>query len=127
MFAPRGGLIAAGVTLLLVLGPAPIASGQRGGGTDITADLDGVRIKLADVAKWYCDDFEYPAIHCFSQPEDEQRAMSFMAAASTTPYVTVYEFTTYQGPYMHMSQDYSILGLIGWNDRISSLVIHNSP
>lgn len=128
MLAPKRALIIAGVALLLVIGPAPISAGQRGGnGTDMTADLDGLPIKLAEVGRWYCDDFDFPAIHCYSHAEDEQRAPGFLAAATSAPFVTVYEFTTYQGAYMHMSQDYSMLGLIGWNDRISSLVIHNSP
>jgi hypothetical protein len=126
MVAPKRALMIAGVTLLLVFGPAPISAGQRGPGTDMTADLDGVPIKLADVGKWYCHDFEYPAIHCFSQPQNLEQSQGFTAAATSTVYVTVYEFTTYQGAYMHMSQDYSLLGLIGWNDRISSLVVHNS-
>jgi hypothetical protein len=127
MLAPKRALVIAGVCLLLVLGTAPISANQRGTGTGMTADLDGVPIKLADVGKWYCHDFDYPAIHCFSRPQDMQQAPGFAAAATSTTYVTVYEFTTYQGAFMHMSQDYSILGLIGWNDRISSLVIHTSP
>jgi hypothetical protein len=116
-----------GVTLLLVLAASPASAGQRGAGPQMTADLDGVPIKLADVGKWYCHDFDFPVIHCFSHPEDVQKSQGFATAATSTVYVTVYEFTTYQGAFMHMSQDYSILGLIGWNDRISSLVIHTSP
>jgi hypothetical protein len=85
-----------------------------------------VPIRLADVGKWYCHDFDFPAIHCFSQPRDLEASPTFAAAATSTTYVTVYEFTTYQGAYMHLSQDYSMLVLIGWSDRISSLVVHNS-
>jgi hypothetical protein len=94
---------------------------------DLTADLDGKPIALADVGHWYCHDFDYPAIHCFSDPGDIERSTEFQgAAAAATAYVTVYEFTTYQGAFMHMSQDYTALTLIGWNDRISSFVVHNS-
>jgi hypothetical protein len=40
--------------------------------------------------------------------------------------LSVYEHSTYQGAYMHMSEDYSILSLIGWSDRISSFIAKNS-
>lgn len=125
---PKRAFTAASVTLALLVGIAP-ASAAVGSvrPAEMTADLDGAPIKLVDVGKWYCNDFDYPAIHCFSHPEALESDSSMTLAPTTTPYVTVYEFTTYQGAYMHMSQDYSILGLIGWNDRISSLVVHNSP
>lgn len=47
-------------------------------------------------------------------------------AAGTGVYATVYEYTTFQGSYMHMSQNYTCLACIGWNDRISSFVVLNS-
>lgn len=93
---------------------------------EITADLDGVPITLEEVGKWYCDDFNHPAIHCFSTPADlEARATMFLSVAAID-YVTVYELGSFAGSYMHMSQDYTALVTIGWNDRISSLKGRNS-
>ncbi|HEY4266886.1 MAG TPA: hypothetical protein VGM94_01720 [Galbitalea sp.] len=112
---------------LLVLAAAGPANGR---GVDkqptLTADLDGKPIALVEVGNWYCNDFDYPAIHCFSDPKAELQSSAAALAAPSGTYVTVYEFTTYQGAYMHMTQDYSILGLIGWSDRISSFQVTNS-
>lgn len=104
--------------------PRPIPPAEA----DLTADLDGKPIKLEDVGKWYCHDFNYPAIHCFSKASDLENQPTVRAAAATAgvEYATVYEFTFYQGAYMHMTEDYSMLSLLGWNDRISSFVVKNS-
>lgn len=127
-------IVAAAFILLLTVAatPAvartgvPISATAARSGEQLTADLDGKPIKLADVGKWYCHDFAYPVIHCFSNPNSLEASTKVALATADVTYVTVYEFTTYQGAYMHMSQDYSILALIGWNDRISSFVTENS-
>jgi hypothetical protein len=118
-------------TLLVMSLAAPVGALASAADTaikdELTADLDGKAIALAEVGRWYCNDFDYPAIHCSSDPGRlERRSGTALAAAAAVNYVTVYEFTTYQGAYMHMSQDYTALSLIGWNDRISSFVVHNS-
>jgi peptidase inhibitor family I36 len=41
-------------------------------------------------------------------------------------YVTIYDQAAYAGSFMQVSQDYSVLALIGWNDRISSFKGRNS-
>ncbi len=41
-------------------------------------------------------------------------------AAAALDYVEVFENPSYGGASMYMAQDYSVLSLIGWNDRISS-------
>ena len=117
---------AIGVLLVGLAGPAAGGVGSKPDG--LTATLDGKPMKLADVGKWYCQDFAYPAIQCFSDPSalETSTSSSLMAAATGVTYITVYEFTTYQGAYMHMSQDYSMLSLVGWNDRISSFSVKNN-
>lgn len=127
-----------GATSALLLSFAsPVAARVVGGQDRLTASLDGRPIKLADVGKWYCHDFAYPAIQCFSDPNqldgstsanrlDGSTSAAITAAAAGVTYITVYEFTTYQGAYMHMSEDYSMLSLLGWNDRISSFKVKNS-
>lgn len=92
----------------------------------MTADLDGAPIKLAQVADWYCDDFSYPAIHCFSTPDALEARTSQLLSVTAVDYVTVYEFSSFAGSYMHMSQDYTVLLTLGWSDRISSLKGRNS-
>jgi hypothetical protein len=99
------------------------------------ADLDGKPIALVEVGEHYCHDLDFPAIHCFTDPEalesvmgstDSFAARAMNAAAATGVYATIYEYPTFQGSYMHMSQNYTCLACIGWNDRISAYVVKNS-
>ncbi|MES2210036.1 MAG: hypothetical protein V4515_07605 [Chloroflexota bacterium] len=92
----------------------------------LSADLDGKPIQLVDVGNWYCDDFSYPAIHCFRDPKELEARATLILATTAIDYVTVYDQTTFAGSYMHMSEDYTVLALIGWNDRVSSLKGRNS-
>lgn len=113
------------------------ASGQDA----LSADLDGKPLALDQVGNWYCHDFDYPVIHCFSDSAQLQdssltaqtgiraRAAArgdFTTALAGVTYVTIYEYPTYQGAFMQMSEDYGLLSLIGWNDRISSFKVRNS-
>jgi hypothetical protein len=94
-----------------------------------SADLDGKPIALKDVGKWYCQDFEHPTIHCFTNPaalEADVSGALRVASATAVTYVVVYDYTLYQGGYMYMSDDYQALSVIGWNDRISSISVRNS-
>ena len=118
-----------GATSILFFSLAsPVTARVVGGQDGLAAYLDGRPIKLADVGKWYCHDFAYPVIQCFSDPTqvDGSTSAAMPIAAAGVTYITVYEFTTYQGAYMHMSEDYSMLSLLGWNDRISSFKVKNS-
>jgi hypothetical protein len=92
----------------------------------ISADLDGKPIDLTEVGRWYCDDFSYPAIHCFSNPDELEARATQILATTAIDYVTVYDQTGFAGSYMHMSEDYTVLAWVGWNDRISSLRGTNS-
>jgi hypothetical protein len=98
---------------------APVSA--RPASDSLRADLDGAPIKLSDVGNWYCHDFDYPSIHCFSSPGSLETSIRAALATTAVDFVTVYEFTGFAGSYMYMSQDYSVLATIGWNDRISSL------
>lgn len=136
-----GGLIAvvvAGVIGLALAGPVAARAPKE---VPLSADLDGKPIDLAEVGGWFCHDFDYPAIHCFSDPArlDEssiaaqtsrsKKALArgdVVAALAGVTYVTVFENTSYQGSFMNMSENYAVLSLIGWNDRISSFKVRNS-
>ena len=124
---------------------SPVSARTLGPIEEMSADLDGQPIDLVEVGQWYCHDFDFPLIHCYSDPSVLEEPVEgglasrsastkfdvapdgVTVAAATVTYVTVYEHSTYQGAYMHMSQDYSMLSVIGWNDRISSFVAKTSP
>lgn len=115
----------AGLFVLFIgLSPGIAAAGDKPP-DGLHADLDGKPLDLVNVGAYFCQDFDYPRIHCFSSPTALEASVSVTlnaaaSSATTVNYVIVYEFTSYQGAYMYMSQNYSLLGLIGWNDRISS-------
>lgn len=104
----------------------------------LTADLEGRAIALTDVSTFYCHDFAWPVIHCFSTPAALERAVAQVAterdpdaastveAVSALSYIRVFDWTWYAGAYIYLSQDYNDLSVIGWNDRISSYTGSNN-
>jgi hypothetical protein len=123
------------VLLGLLLGSTPgLAFGAGPGEEDakseaVWADLDGRPIDPGRVADFYCHDFDYPAIHCFRDPGLLELSIAPAVAAAQAAgadYVVVFDYTWFQGPYMYISQDYTVLLLIGWSDRISSFMARNS-
>jgi hypothetical protein len=112
--------------LVASLGLQPdAAAGASAGKAELRADLNGAPIQLSRVGNYYCHDFDAPLIHCFSDSKSLQSSVAPIVATSSVSYVVIFDFTSYAGSYMYMSQDYSILGLIGWNDRISSFIVMN--
>lgn len=119
----------------LVFGsPAAAASSSV---ADMRADLDGRPIKLVDVGNWFCHDFDFPQIHCFTSATRLEAAVSVMrssagdrttlaAAYGPNDYVTIYSEPSYGGSYAHLSTNYDQLWVIGWNDRISSFKVRNN-
>lgn len=102
----------------------------------LRADLDGRPIKAESASAYYCHDFEYPQIHCFSRPEALEasveglapglsRTSVFTAALGSSDYVTVYSGGSFSGTFAHLSQNYDALATIGWNDTISSYKARN--
>src|SRR5258707_15699592 len=88
---------------------------------DLKAYLDGKPIPLAEVGSWYCEDFAHPIIQCYSsskalEMEVAPTISAMSSATSSVTYVVIYDFTTFQGGYMYLSDDYPALGVIGWND-----------
>jgi hypothetical protein len=113
------------VAALALLSPRVAFAGGEGP-RQVTAYLDGSPIKLKEVANWYCDDFSYPAIQCFRDAQQLEDRLQVTLAATAVTYVTVYDYAWYAGPYMHMSENYTALVFMGWNDRISSFKGRNS-
>ena len=115
--------------LLLGIIPATIAGPLPGAAAadsaPLSAYLDGKPIALADVSKYYCDDFSYPVIQCsVSALVTSSRAL-VVSLLTSVDYVTVYDQAGFGGSYMNISQDYGWLATIGWNDRISSFRARN--
>lgn len=97
----------------------------------VRADLEGRPIKAAEISSYYCNDFDFPEIHCYTSAAELEAAgasaaPSMLAAFGPGDYVTIYSEPTYGGSYMHLSQNYDTLFWIGWNDRISSIKARNS-
>lgn len=95
------------------------------GDPELTATLDGKPIPVEDVGKYNCDDFAYPEIRCWSSRAVAEARTTIVTLLTDVDYVTIYDFTNFGGNYMNVSQDYSVLALIGWNDRISSFKARN--
>jgi hypothetical protein len=95
-------------------------------GSEVTASLDGKPIPLSDVSKYYCDDFAFPVIRCSVSPLVIQTRATLVALLSSVDYVTIFDQISYAGAFMNVSQDYTVLATIGWNDRISSFKARNS-
>jgi hypothetical protein len=123
---------------LMLLASATTSAALAGTPRDqLRADLDGRPIKLADVGRWFCHDFDYPQLHCYSSAGALEQALVDRSAASgggvtalaaygPNDYVTIYSEPSYAGSYAHLSANYDSLVLIGWNDRISSFKARNS-
>jgi len=92
----------------------------------LSASLDGKPIPLEDVGKYYCDDFAYPEIRCWSTRVLADSRALVVTLLTSIDYVTIYDGTNFGGAYMNVSQDYPVLSTIGWNDRVSSFKARNS-
>lgn len=98
----------------------------------IVADLGGRPIPAVDVGRYHCEDSDFPRIHCYTSAAELERAVASRLAAPTseglrapatvlaTNYVRVFADTGFQGASAYLSTPYDDLGVIGWNDRISS-------
>lgn len=129
----KSGGLAAVVALMAVW--AVNASATAADPMALAAELDGRPIALGDVSRYFCHDRAYPVIRCFgTSPErgrdegladattkptsDGDNPEAIMAAAY--PYVRWYLDANYGGPSFDATIAYSDLGLVGWNDKISS-------
>jgi hypothetical protein len=112
--------------LTIAAGTQPMSALAADPEPQLSATLDGRPIPLEDVGKYYCDDFAYPEIRCWStRILADTRALA-VTLLTSVDYVTVFDGTNFSGAFMNISQDYSLLSTIGWNDRISSFKARNS-
>ena len=120
-------LITAAAAVLLAMSP-----GTSAAASGVRAVLDGQPISLERAGELSCHDFAYPILTCFATSAELEAAAEQAAAGGgsasggtaflvTSGYVIVYEDGGYLGAAQAISQNYSYLGDIGWNDKISSL------
>jgi hypothetical protein len=125
------------VLIALILGALlpPAASATRG--SALRAELDGRSMALSAVGQYYCHDFDWPIILCYSSSASLEEAVTATVlrrvtsvtsteSATALNYVRLYDLSGYAGPYIYLSADYPQLSVIGWNDRASSYVAVNS-
>jgi len=122
---------AALVLLVTVLFVPPATATAAEAPSMVTADLAGRPIELGSVASLHCHDLDFPRIHCFETTTARDAAIAAAAGslnrlgATAVSYVVVYEHASYGGASLVVSQDYSSLTFIGWNDRTSSFKAQN--
>jgi len=118
------------VLALALIGSGPVAAGTPDDtGTQVEADLEGVPIPVASISKFHCNDFDFPAIHCFKTPEGLDASLSAelsLNLLSSSDYVQIFDQSLFGGASMILSQNYDALWTISWNDRISSFKGRNS-
>jgi hypothetical protein len=117
-----GAWLAAGLLVGLALA-VPVSSAEG-----LRATLDGKAISLKAAGSLSCHDLDYPVLTCFRTAVELEAALKAPARGSgitaltlDAGYVVVYEHGQFGGAAQALSQDYSYLGTIGWNDRVSSL------
>ena len=129
----RLALVAAVLLIAAAAGPAVAAPAAA---PDVSADkvvvdLEGKAITVSEIPTFYCHDRDFPKIHCYRSGAKADLAVREFgpvsaAAASATDYVIVYSSPSYAGSYFYVSQNYDVLAIIGWNDRIRSYRAQNS-
>ncbi len=114
-------LLGLAVALVVTLQGAPDARADS-----MSATLDGRPISMEEAETLSCHDFDYPVLTCFKESAVMERvaaarfaARAAMSAASSG-YVVAFENGSYVSPARTISQSYSYLGDIGFNDKISS-------
>ena len=120
----RVSLALAMLAMMAMAGVAPPPSRALAATTAVRADLDGKAIDPTRVGDYFCHDFDVPRIHCFRTAVALEGAVSPLSTSSVN-YVLIFENISYGGNFMFLSQDYSVLAWIGWNDRISSFKVQN--
>jgi hypothetical protein len=98
--------------------------------SDLRAQRGDKAIELSQVAQFHCHDGSYPVIECFDSAleRDVDLLVTINMSADgpipepppATAYVTWFDAINYGGSSFTASVSYSDLGILGWEDRISS-------
>jgi hypothetical protein len=118
------------LSVALIVSSSSITSATTPDG--VTAQYRGQEIALGEVASHHCHDLAYPVIQCFDSAAERDLDLIVESVVVTTsrllgpepepptPYVTWYAATNYGGSSFTASQSYADLGVLSWNDSISS-------
>jgi hypothetical protein len=97
----------------------------------VIASLDGRSVSLDIATQYHCHDFASPELRCFTSVEDHDLDFfggdgNSVSVLSSSGYVIAWSGNSYSGSSVTLTQNYSNLGTIGWNDRISSYKVYTS-
>jgi hypothetical protein len=119
-------IVCATTAAAMLLIPASTAGAGNG---DLRALHGGKQIALMQVAQFHCHDASFPVIECFDTALERDLDFAVtpsgvtseaVSNAPTASYVTWFDAINYGGSSFTASVSYSDLGVLGWNDRISS-------
>jgi hypothetical protein len=117
--------------LIVATHPASAATQDR-----VAPFLDGNPATLAEATANHCHDLHAGAFECFTSEAERdaavgtvlagENAASSESAAASSGYVIVWAAASFAGASTVLSQDYSNLTSLGWNDRISSYRVYTT-
>ena len=115
-------------TLLVVVLLGSLVAPSSAAAEERSITLDGDPISVKRAATLSCHDLVPTEVRCFRSGGEMEADIADVfrnardggAALLLVGYVVVYEDASYNGASRTLSTDYSNLGSIGWNDRISA-------
>jgi hypothetical protein len=102
---------------------APVRASGSEEGPPLSAVLDGRQLALKEVASYHCHDREFPKIRCFRDDrarDNDLQNEGLGASPDAVSYVLAFWDANYGGASFAASMAYPNLGVIGWNDAITS-------
>ncbi len=122
-----------GLALLAILTAGVYAGSVRAASEPgLVADLEGQPIPAVEVGRYWCEDADFPRIHCYRSlpaldaavrrrgPDQTSSEPNSGTSALASYYVRIFADKGYLGEALYLSAPYHDLSDIGWNDRISS-------
>lgn len=121
------------VIAMVVFGSALLAAPAVNASAGFRVTLDGQPSTVAEASQFHCHDVLPTEFQCFRLRAARDRAVEKVVvpkragstgvdplSASSTGYVVAYAAISYAGSSVVLSQNYSNLGTIGWDNIISS-------
>lgn len=123
--------LALAVAAIALLAPASGAAAAADGSPPPTsalhAVLDGRSIPLSRIPDLHCHDLAYPEIRCFTTAGTRDASLGAQPdGLASVVYVTVFDGPNLTGGSFAITQDYTALQAVNWNDRISSMRVSTS-
>lgn len=112
--------IAAVLGALLIPAIRPTSAADE---SEVRVVLGDTELDPAEAADFHCHDRDLPTITCFATSDERDDDLSAGDSGSTLladPYVALFEDEGYGGASYVAYNPFSDLGVIGWNDMITS-------